>query len=217
MKKSDIRIIFSFILLWVIMVIVFSIYTYAQQRYELKTEAKLLVKSQVIALNFEGLKELTGHNDGYWINRFNRTAGVPFGSPYCMSGQYFCYDSASRITGIKIPFPKSGVANSVYSYAKKKGNKTSYNPQVSDFITWKKIKSFRGHIERVFKVGKKGWVWTIAFNTSNGKRGSQREGNGVYFRKRNIYHPLGRMLIRGLVGFKTNSKFINYKEACNYE
>ena len=90
----------------------------------------------------------------------------------------------------------------MYNAAKKKGVLSEYIPEVNDLIVWKDKWSSSGHIERIVAVLDNGWVITVGFNTSNGLKGSQANGNGVYYRKRNLYHPLTRILIvRGLIGF----------------
>ncbi|MFP4368605.1 MAG: hypothetical protein ACLFR2_03410 [Candidatus Kapaibacterium sp.] len=50
-------------------------------------------------------------------------------------------------------------------------------------------------------MGSGGWIKTIGFNTTSGIPGDKREG--VFIRNRNIYHPLGRMLVRGIAGFRS--------------
>jgi hypothetical protein len=46
----------------------------------------------------------------------------------------------------------------------------------------------------------KGWVETIAFNSSKIVDGKKVEG--VWLKERNIRHPLGKLRVKGLVGFE---------------
>lgn len=81
------------------------------------------------------------------------------------------------------------------------GSITTYTPERFDLIIWNMQGTSSGHIERIVLTGKAGWVTTVGFNTSSGISGSQRDGGGVYYRKRNLNHVLGRMQIKGLVGW----------------
>jgi hypothetical protein len=92
---------------------------------------------------------------------------------------------------------RNGLAQSSYNYAKKVGVKTAYKAQVGDLIVWKRGNTSKGHIGRIVETGEMGCVITIEGNTTNG---SGREG--IYKKKRNIKHPISRILqIKGLVGF----------------
>ena len=44
-----------------------------------------------------------------------------------------------------------------------------------------------------------GNVFVLSANTSNGKSGNEREGNGNYIRKRNLNYDLNRMMLKGLL------------------
>lgn len=172
-------------------------------RYELNrmTPAALADKSRQVMLGEVGKIE-TGHNRGI-ADKYNKTLKLPLGSPYCQSGQYWCYWAACQqlhYTYRYIPMPRNGMANSTYDYIRRNGHKTKYIPRIDDFIVWKSPKNYSGHIERIIAVGRAGWVKTVGFNTSSGKRGSQRDGGGVWIRNRNIRHPLGSRGIRGLAG-----------------
>jgi hypothetical protein len=173
-----------------------------QTRYELKkVHPGIIWKSYDLLIGEVGKKE-TGENRGI-ADVYNKAIGNPLGSPYCQAGQYWCYLKACaelNLQPFEIPMPRNGLANSTFDYIKKYGVKTKYNPKVHDFIIWKSPEGYTGHIERIIAVGKAGWVTTVGFNTSSGLSGSQDNGGGVWKRKRNIYHPLGRKKIRGLSG-----------------
>ena len=174
-----------------------------QSRYELErgTPVELISKSKEIMLNEVGKKE-TGKNRGI-ADKYNKVLGLPLGSPYCQSGQYWTYWKAAKELGYStsdIPMPRSGMANATYDYIRRRGLKTAYKAKVNDFIIWKSPTSYSGHIERIISVGRAGWVKTVGFNTSSGRRGSQWNGGGVWIRNRNIRHPLLIRKIRGLAG-----------------
>ncbi len=178
---------------------------FSQIRYEIPiSNFEILEISEDFAISQIGITEKTNKNDGE-VEKYLHSVGLKKGNPYCYAGQYWAFLQAInqlKLNRNSIPIPKSGMANSAFNYAKKFNYRTNYIANIHDLITWINPKSYNGHIERVIKVGKAGWVQTIAFNTSNGKAGSQSNGNGVFVRQRNIYHPLLSLRIRGLVGFR---------------
>jgi hypothetical protein len=128
---------------------------------------------------------------------------LPDHSPYCAAGQYFCFKEAANQLGISesyIPIPRTGLANAVYNSSLSNGRKTRYSASVHDLIVWRKNNSVHGHIERVISTSAGGWVRTVGFNSSVIVNGKKIEG--VFVQRRNIFHALGKLRIRGLVGFK---------------
>jgi hypothetical protein len=151
-----------------------------------------------------GKRELTGKNDGKHIRKYMSAVnlGYPKGYPYCASGLVYCMNNACDSLNTPYPFSKkSASANYHYDNARKIGKLDTSIIHQGDLIVWKNVKSYSGHIEIIYGQKNEHVVLTMGFNTSNGKRGSQREGNGNYYRERNINHPLSRMRLRGLIGF----------------
>lgn len=183
-------------------IILFFIITqslFSQSKFTLTCNSSLIRESEKIALEQIGTTEATNRNDGPAFEIYLRTAGLPKGSAYCAAGQYYCYFTACRrlnLSMTEIPFPKTGLANKIFEHAAKKGKRSAYYSKRHDFIVWRNGNTPFGHIERVYKTGKAGWVRTIAFNTKSGNK------EGVFLKNRNIYHPLSRMKIRGIVGFE---------------
>jgi hypothetical protein len=172
------------------------------QRYEIKSEKGIWFLSLEIAKGFNGLREKTGNNDGYWIDRFNKSVSNPRYASYCNAGQYFCFDSANKLNKQIIPVPKSGLANSTFDFAVKHGTK-SKGCKVGDYLIWKFKNRINGHVERVIEVRSHNMVKTMAFNTSFGS-GTAQNGNGCGYKIRYINNPLGKMFYRGLIGAKYN-------------
>lgn len=169
-------------------------------KYNIKCNSALAQKAVTVALSQENVLEYKCKNSGdvqKYLDIFNARAGTP----YCAAGIYWCFVQAAKTLNLplhNIPFPKSLLANSYFDFSKKYGKKAKYFPQKSDLIVWKRTNSIYGHIEIITKVGEKGWVETIGFNTKK-----QINGHtlcGVFKHKRNIYHPLGLLNIRGLIG-----------------
>ena len=175
---------------------------YAQLRYEVKCPQILINRSYQYLIGEVGKIE-TGNNRGI-ADQYNSAIGNPLGSSYCQAGQYWCYFKSCQDYSLSyslIPMPKNGMAYSTYQFGVKNGIKTIYKPKIHDFIVWKAKTNGTGHIERIVKIGKAGWVTTIGFNTGSA---SQDNGEGVFYKKRNIYFPLNRLkYIKGLVGVKS--------------
>ena len=181
----------------------------AQTKYEIIAEKQIVSSSEFFANSVIGVIEATGKNDGSIIEQMQKVGGGYKGLPYCYYYQYWCFWKAkqeldSECKKYIIPIPKSGSSQAPYTYALANGKKVKYEARKHDLIIWKSAKNWTGHIERVKEVLNNGWVETYAGNTSNGLSGDQREGNGIFLRKRNIKHPLSRiLLIRGLVGYES--------------
>lgn len=186
---------------WFVVFMITSVCMVAQSRYELPCGLMLNRLSLEYARSQVGISD--AKNPGQ-VREYLKTAGVGYYNPFCASGLYWCkvqgkktLEFYNKMFGTqydtKLPYPRSALANYPFNYAKKHGTKTAYTPQVTDYLVWYISGTPNGHIEVVDSLGSAGWLSCIGFNTGN------RE---VKRTKRNIYHPLGRRLVRGLVGFK---------------
>ncbi len=174
-------------------------------KYQIGCDSVLLTLSEKIMIKQVGTIEKTGKNDGNMIEIYQNAVGLGKGSSYCAAGIYWCFSAATDLLIMRsecIPIPKTGLANLIYSHAKANGIRVNYIPQRHDLIVWRYPSSSFGHIERIIQTKKAGWVVTVSFNTSKKQNGTGKKIEGVFIKKRNIFHPLGRMLIRGLVGFR---------------
>ena len=175
---------------------------FSQSKYLLPCKKGLLEASLDTALAQVGTIERTGRNDGD-VEKYQTAAGIPKGSAYCAAGQYYCFLRAAialSLNIIEIPIIKTGVANYIFNDAVAKGKKTKYFPCKHDLIVWRKGSGRNGHIERIIEPEKAGWVKTVGFNTSS-KTSSRKFDYGVFIKRRNIFHTLGRLSVRGLIGF----------------
>lgn len=182
-----------------------SISLNSQTKYNLKCDIDLINKSKQVLMAQVGVKENSA-NDSPMIRKYLASVGINYPAPYCAAGQYYSFAEAARMLQLQqndIPIAKTALANANFIYALRNGKPTNYTANDNDLIIWRKRNGIFGHIERVIGVGLCGWVRTVGFNTSNG---NARDGDGVYIRKRNIYHPLQRMTIRGLIGFSGAKK-----------
>lgn len=130
----------------------------AQKKYVLRCDKSLLNQSQQVALSQVGTIEKTNRNDGT-VKKYLVAFGLSAGNPYCAAGQYYCFMEAAnqlKLTSKAVPIVKSALAQSVYNAATKQGKLADYSPQPHDLIIWRKGKTNKGHIERIYKVGKNG-------------------------------------------------------------
>lgn len=174
----------------------------SQTKYELNCDRELLKAAIEIANEQIGTKECDCRNRGE-VEKYLKLFDAATGTPYCAAGIYYCFLNACLNLNMElnyIPIPKSMLANAIFDYAKLNGHKSSYIPGIGDLIVWRKRQSIFGHIEMIKSVTKAGWINTIGFNTE--KIVNSHKLCGVFEHKRNIYHPLGRLAVRGLVGFR---------------
>lgn len=174
----------------------------AAKRYEIPCNGLLLKEAVAIMYSQVGICEATSRNDGE-VNKYTQSLGLRGNCAYCAAGLWWCFEQARQKLGLPAnshPLPATAVANEMFDFAMKHGKQTNYVPGVYDLIVWKRQNSFRGHIECVVEVLAAGFVRTIAFNSSSVVASKRCEG--VFLQKRNVFHPLSRMKVRGLIGFR---------------
>ena len=190
---------------YLIIILLFPLFVFAQSRYELSSNPCLLEVSEEVLRSQIGLKEKTGHNDGEHVKKYLLSVGIKTPAPYCQAGQYWCFVQACDSLGFSydlIPIPKSGLAISSFNYAKKHGKKVKYIAKQHDLFSWKISSGWSGHVERIVQTIRNSKVITGGFNTSNGLKGSQNEGNCNAYRLRSLRSSIGNLKVYGLVGFK---------------
>ena len=178
-------------------------FAFSKEKYELKCPQSLIDASLDSAISQVGVIERSNRNDGKDIRRYLSLFNLPEGSPYCAAGVYWSFFVSARALSLPdsvIPIAKTPLANGIFNSAKIDGVKTPFIARKNDLIIWRKRKSAFGHIERIIATCEGGWVKTIAFNSSQ-IQSDGKKVEGVFIQRRNINHPLGRLLIRGLVGF----------------
>lgn len=179
---------------------------YSFSRYELACRSDMLEESYRVMLGELGTLERTEKGKAR-VYAYLRAVGLAKRNPYCAAGQYWCFLKASKklmMQVSEIPLPRSGLASSFFHRAQSKGRRKAYIPKMHDLIIWRKGATIFGHVERIVLVRTGGWVESVGFNTKQVING--KEEKGVFMHRRNIYHPLGRLAIKGLVGFNTEQR-----------
>lgn len=177
---------------------------WAGDKYVVPCRADIFHKSMEILNSSVGIKEKTGRNDGPAIEAMLASVGRRRGDAWCAAFQYYAFARAVTMLGYtsqEIPIARTGLANGIYNFAAKSGRRDAFAPRYGDLLVWKNRGSYSGHIERIIAVHAGGYVTTIGGNTGGI---SFSDGDGVYKKRRNVRSPIGRMLVRGLVGFSLN-------------
>lgn len=156
---------------------------------------------------YVGVTERTGRNDGPAVERILASVGLGRGNPWCYALQYHAF----AVTTPRPPILRTGLVAAGWNDAMRRGSIVAYEPLIGDLVVWRYLAPDpRGHIERIFDVKRGGWVITIGGNVPPEPPGAtlpraiqdrrERDGQGAWQRRRNVRHPLGRMLLRGLIG-----------------
>ena len=177
--------------------ILISVILSSYTMYELPCDGELLIASERIALTQIGVREV-GNNRGE-VAKYLASVGLSEGHPYCAAGIYWCFSEAAkelRMGKSAIPIMRIAVANGVLNDAISRGKRVEKPIARHDLLVWKSKSSWQGHIERVIETKGKGIVKTIAFNVKF------RDGEGVGIKTRYISHPLGKLMLRGIIKFE---------------
>ncbi len=148
---------------------------------------------EVITKALEWADKLTGtlevpkdSNRGLVIDDIQKTFGYK-GVQYCALFAQYCYKRAC--TALNIPFPFSGTASSQTLYQealKKNWIETDFSKlQSGDIVIWRKFTTWSGHVGIVVEVDSPNkCFYSIEGNTQNSDLGDQRDGGGIFKRKR---------------------------------
>lgn len=159
-----------------------------------------------IALSQVGVHEHGGNNDGEVVRMYQSVIGRPEKEPWCVSFVQWCVRQVEKKSGIKtVLFPTE---SSQMIWLKTPAVARISQPEPGAIVVWTKYKDnkalFIGHVGVVKEVLPGGYMLTIEGNTSPGD-GIQREGDGVYIKRRPIHITSGYMRTTGyLLPFATN-------------
>lgn len=127
-----------------------------------------------------------GNNAGPEVARFLRSVGLGTGYAYCAAFVSFCLTEAEPQP--VWPTIRTARAQSFITAQSMRASHVMYGykkPKPGDILVWKKGNTGFGHVGFVLEWdGACGT--TVEANTSSGVYGSQRDGDGVWIRKRCI-------------------------------
>jgi len=145
---------------------------------------------------YRHVRERTGKNDHPDIDKFLRHLGLPLGLPWCAAYAVWSYKEAADFQGQKNPLPRYGRVSMLLEYARsREGKYEVMKPDEAlarptlpgDLPVWLygTGPNPNGHIG-LARGRDGGTMLTREGNTSSGNAGSQRDGDGVYDRRRPI-------------------------------
>jgi hypothetical protein len=130
-------------------------------------------------------RETGGYNRSPLIDRANKNARIPLRSPYCGS----TWGLALDLAGASFPKYRGGHA---LSYLKEEKISTEdvlagrASLQRGDLGAFRNGKTWKGHLCGVDSVIDRRTIRTLEANTSSGAGGSQRDGDGFFYRIRTL-------------------------------
>ncbi|PKL80768.1 MAG: hypothetical protein CVV25_03450 [Ignavibacteriae bacterium HGW-Ignavibacteriae-4] len=157
----------------------------------------MLIESERVALSQIGVREV-GNNRGEVV-KYLASVGLGEGHPYCAAGVYWGFSKAAvklNLSKSEIPIRRTAVANAILNDAISRGKRVDKPITRHDLLVWKSKSSWQGHIERVIETKSRGIVKTIAFNVK------LSDGEGVGIKTRYLSHPLGKLMLRGVIKFE---------------
>lgn len=136
------------------------------------------------ALTYVGTVE-HGQNHGPAIDRFLIDVHLAPGNPYCAAFVSYSLDAAGNVV---IPRVRSGLAHNFIiqqSIPARKVLRGTVRIPIGTILVWQKGNTMFGHTGLVIVWAQSEGI-TVEANTSPGKQGNQREGDGVWIRHRSI-------------------------------
>lgn len=135
-----------------------------------------------IARSYVGMKE-QGRNRGPLIDKFNRTAGVELGSPWCATSASYIIGQACYATGILRPLPGFASCARILQQARELGLVVApSNCRPGDLFVYVNSDG-TGHMGWIASHPTEGKVTTLEGNTNPG---GERDGDGFYERRRTV-------------------------------
>ena len=155
-----------------------------------------------------GLQERTGRNDGPHIEDYHALYHLRYKSkgknyPYCQMAQGYWLYKANGDSWEGIEFMKTAGTMRAVRWALKQGKLSDNELPIKkhDLLYWKKPGTAYGHVERAYNDFDGLSGRTIGANTSNGLKGSQREGDGIFERYRDFSKPIGSLHPYAIIHF----------------
>lgn len=150
---------------------------------EQRLSNNLAQRATQIAMNKEGVRELTGNNDGPEVEAYLKSVGLGKGYSWCMAFVVSCFDDAAKQLGVNMPLVRTGGCMDQW-------NRTTCQkvtkPQTGDIFIID-LGNGAGHTGIVVAVNGDE-VETIEGNTNDN---GSANGDGVYRRTRKIARMKG--------------------------
>lgn len=169
--------------------------------------ATLLNKAVEEARKYLGEKEITP-NRSLRIDEIQKLFKL-LGQQYCVMFVLYCYHKVASPFYKRLPFPLTASSQTLFEWALKNGFTYTDPKRVKpgDIAIWRKFKLWQGHAGLVVSYydEKNEGIFTIEGNTSNGMKGSQRDGDGIWKRlrlTRKLEFQYDNFYLRGFIDMK---------------
>lgn len=140
-----------------------------------------------------------GENRGQWVETYQRSVGIPPGSPWCAAFIRFRFEQAAEKLDLDLPaaFPDSGWVPSYEAWAKRSGfwipakDAKEGDVAVGDLACfWFAAKGRCAHIGIVTRPLDASGRFSCVEGNTGPDRGTEveRDGDGVYLKRRRISH-----------------------------
>jgi len=138
-----------------------------------------------LAISYEGTTELTGNNDGIEIEKFLSNVGLSKGNPYCAAFISYILDETPNI---KEPTIRTALASKFITKKSISANDVLLGKEIppGSIMIFQKGNTIFGHAALVESQESNSEFSTIEANTKPGPYGNQRDGDGIWFREREI-------------------------------
>jgi uncharacterized protein (TIGR02594 family) len=87
-----------------------------------------------------GAREIGGNNQGSFVQKYLRPAGLTPPQPWCAAFVSWCLRAAARSIGVEAPLPYTASARLLWSLGRRRGLLAS-TPQAGDIVVWSRGKS----------------------------------------------------------------------------
>lgn len=177
----------------------------------MKTLNLIDIKKRVLIAEAEawlGVSEQGGNNRGQVIEIFQKTVdNRAVGEPWCMGFVQYCLMKADKFTNKILDYDLEDkylnqlfkTEHCVTCWLKSPVECRLDGPEVGSIVIWQKRGSMSGHTGLVVTVDRtNGFIWTIEGNTGPMDKEINREGDGVYLKKRSLT-PAGSLQIKGFL------------------
>lgn len=154
-----------------------------------------------IALGQVGVHEIGGNNSGPVVEMYQRVIGKAEKEPWCVSFIQWCVREVDRLHKSKTALYATESSQMLWTHSEKA---LRINPPApGSIVVWTKyspndLPLSIGHVGIVKEVLNENFMLTIEGNTSPSD-GIQREGDGVYLKRRQIWTLHGYMRTRGFL------------------
>lgn len=157
------------------------------------------------AKRWVGITEQGGNNHGQLVELFQRTAGgLANGEPWCMSFAQYCIQEVDKSVVHALVLGCSDKKSLLF---KSEHCLTVWNksqelkidaPQPGSLCIWQQGQTASGHVGIVVAVNADGSIMTIEGNTSSGDAANQREGDGVWLKRKQL-DTAGSLRLKGFL------------------